>query len=75
MEPSYVLKALGLSDDRAHGSLRFSLGRFNTEDEVDFVVSLVSETVIRLRELNPSWSTFKKGGDLETPLYQGGVNK
>ena len=74
IEPSYVLKALGLSDDRAHGSLRFSLGRFNTEDEVDFVIGLVSETVTRLRELNPSWNTLK-GGDLETPLYQGGVNK
>jgi cysteine desulfurase len=74
MEPSYVLKALGLTDDRAHGSLRFSLGRFNTEDEVDFVIGLVSETVIRLRELNPTWNTLK-GGDLETPLYQGGVNK
>lgn len=74
MEPSYVLKALGLSDDRAHCSIRFSLGRFNTEEEVDFVIGLVSETVMRLRELNPSWGTLKKGDDVETPLYKDGVN-
>ncbi len=55
-EPSYVLKAIGLSDDLAHASIRFGLGRFNTEEEVDFTISCVAETVGRLRRMSAVWS-------------------
>jgi len=55
LDPSYVLKAIGVSDDMAHTSIRFGLGRFNTEDEVDYVADRIVETVKRLRELSPLW--------------------
>src|SRR5208283_3006258 len=55
IEPSYVLKALGISDELAHGSLRFGLGRFNTEEEVDFVIGEVVREVHRLRALSPDY--------------------
>ncbi|HEV2205891.1 MAG TPA: cysteine desulfurase NifS, partial [Candidatus Acidoferrales bacterium] len=58
-EASYVLKALGLNDDLAHSSIRFGLGRFNTEEEVDYVASRVVETVKRLRELSPLYESKK----------------
>ena len=64
LEPSYVLKALGAGDDLAHSSIRFGLGRFNTEAEVDYVAARVVETVKRLRELSPLYEMAKEGIDL-----------
>jgi cysteine desulfurase len=61
IEPSYVLRALGVSEDLAHSSIRFGLGRFNTEEEVDYVAARVIETVKRLRELSPLYETAKAG--------------
>jgi cysteine desulfurase len=66
LEPSYVLRALGVGDELAHSSIRFGLGRFNTEAEVDFVVNLVTREVNRLREMSPLFELVQQGVDLKT---------
>src|SRR5499426_4103175 len=70
LEPSYVLKALGVGDDLAHTSIRFGLGRFNTEEEVDYVVERVVHEVRRLRDLSPLYEMAKEGIDLKSVAWQ-----
>lgn len=66
LEPSYVLRALGLNDELAHSSIRFSIGRFTTEEDIDFTIDLVNNAIGRLREMSPLWDMFKDGVDLST---------
>ncbi|MBI5461179.1 MAG: IscS subfamily cysteine desulfurase [Gammaproteobacteria bacterium] len=66
LEPSYVLRALGMSDELAHSSIRFSLGRFTTADEIDFTLGLIKDKVERLRELSPLWDMYREGIDMNT---------
>lgn len=66
LEPSYVLKALGLGDDLAHSSLRFGLGRFTTDDQIEYTVKAITDTVLKLREMSPLWEMYKEGIDLNS---------
>jgi len=66
LEPSYVLRALGRSDELAHSSIRFTLGKYTTEQEIDYAVNLVKTKVTKLRELSPLWEMYKDGVDLNT---------
>ncbi|MGB9356675.1 MAG: IscS subfamily cysteine desulfurase, partial [Azonexus sp.] len=66
LEPSYVLRALGRNDELAHSSIRFSIGRFTTEEEIDYAINLLKQKVGKLRELSPLWEMFKDGIDLDT---------
>ncbi len=66
LEPSYVLRALGRSDELAHSSIRFTIGRFNTAEEIDFTVDLLKRKIAKLRELSPLWDMYKEGVDLNT---------
>jgi cysteine desulfurase len=66
LEPSYVLKALGLDDELAHSSLRFGLSRFTTDEEVDYAINHVKEAVTKLRDMSPLWEMFKEGIDLKS---------
>lgn len=66
LEPSYVLRALGAEEDMAHSSIRFGLGRFTTESEVDFVTGKIVDIVRRLRDLSPLWEMHQEGIDLKS---------
>ena len=66
LEPSYVLRALGRSDELAHSSIRFTFGRFTTEEDIDFTIRLIKEKVTKLRELSPLWDMYKEGIDINS---------
>ena len=66
LEPSYVLRALGRDDELAHSSLRFSIGRFTTEKDVDHAVEVIRKAVNKLRDLSPLWEMYKDGVDLKS---------
>ena len=66
LEPSYVLRAIGLKDELAHSSIRFAIGRFTTEEEIEYTIGLVRNAVEKLRELSPLWDMYKDGVDLDT---------
>jgi len=69
LEPSYVLKSLGVGDELAHSSIRYGLGRFNTEEEVDYVIAHTVDTVNRLREMSPLWELAQEGVDLKSVVW------
>jgi cysteine desulfurase len=66
LEPSYVLRALGRSDELAHSSLRMTIGRFSTEEEIDYAIETIRLNVAKLRELSPLWDMYKEGIDIST---------
>jgi cysteine desulfurase len=66
LEPSYVLRALGRNDELAHSSIRFTVGRFTTEQDVDYVINLLKTKIAKLRDLSPLWEMHKDGVDLST---------
>ncbi|HRI07054.1 MAG TPA: aminotransferase class V-fold PLP-dependent enzyme, partial [Nannocystaceae bacterium] len=66
LEPSYVLRALGRNDELAHSSIRFTIGRWTTEADIDFAVKLIHERIGKLREMSPLWEMYKEGIDLNT---------
>jgi cysteine desulfurase len=66
LEPSYVLRALGRSDELAHSSIRFTIGRFTTEAEIDYAIQLMKDKVAKLRELSPLWDMYKDGIDISS---------
>lgn len=66
LEPSYVLRALGLNDELAHSSIRFSLGRYTTEAEIDYVIGVINNSIDKLRDMSPLWDMYKEGIDLST---------
>ena len=66
LEPSYVLRALGRSDELAHSSLRMTIGRFTTEEEIDYAIATIRENVARLRELSPLWEMYQDGVDISS---------
>ena len=71
LEPSYVLRALGLNDEMAHSSIRFSFGRFTTEEEVDYAIDLIKKSIGHLRDMSPLWEMFKDGIDLDSIEWAG----
>jgi cysteine desulfurase len=64
LEPSYVLRALGRNDELAHSSIRFSIGRFTTEEEIDYAIEQITKSIDKLRQLSPLWDMYKEGVDL-----------
>ncbi|MDO6446269.1 IscS subfamily cysteine desulfurase [Colwellia sp. 1_MG-2023] len=66
LEPSYVLRALGLNDEMAHSSIRFSFGRFTTEEEIDYAIEIIQKSIGHLRDMSPLWEMFKDGIDLDS---------
>jgi cysteine desulfurase len=66
LEPSYVLRALGLNDEMAHSSIRFSFGRFTTTEEIDYAIALIQKSIGHLRDMSPLWEMFKDGIDLDS---------
>jgi len=73
--PSYVLRALGRNDELAHSSIRFTLGRFTTEEDVDYTIKLVKEKVGKLRELSPLWDMYKEGIRSQYSTVGGALNR
>ena len=69
LEPSYVLRALGRSDELAHSSIRFTVGRFTTEEEIDYTVGLLKQKISKLRELSPLWEMHQEGVDLDSVVW------